>query len=188
MHLSVALKTRRIPMDVPTDETVFGLKSRIDIEIRVPPVHQQLFFNGSILNQDDSHLQYYGVESGSEVHVRVEAPNARSASMVNISERVFGRPHASVSMGDLRVLHVIKDVTEDDLSDPRLRLQDCFFQRMELVPGGFRKVERDYREIVEALERDREARARPAPKTVIPEKPDAPCCDPMPFRFTMWSS
>ena len=188
MHLSVALKTRRIPMDVPMDETVLGLKSRIDLEIRVPPVHQQLFFNGSILNQDDSHLQYYGVASGSEVHVRVEAPNARSTSMVNISEHVLNRPHASVSMGDLRVLQVSKDVTEDDVTDQRLRLQDCFFKRMELVPGGLRMVERDYREITEALERAQEARARPAPKTVIPKKPDAPCCEPMPVRFTMfWS-
>lgn len=180
MHLSVALKTEQIPIDVPADETVLGLKQKINLHIQVPPIQQYLIFQGIVLRHDHSPLQKYGVESGSVVEVHVTPNRPRSKSMANLPEQLAQKSIGSLSVDDLRLNHCTKDLTEDDGSLQRLIQLDVALNHWELVPGCFRKIQREFESISESLDRTEEVDRR-QPKTIIPKKADAPSSDPLPL-------
>lgn len=185
MHLSVeCVRVDRLPIDVPEDETVVGLKWRIHDRTSITPDQQRIVFKGGILD-DEARLQRCGVATGSVVYMvatRAVMENLRRSHSMAALGAPYETPEKSMSVGDLRFSSALREVTEDDFNLERQRAVDIRFNRTEMKIGGLRHIEKTYRELDSYWDKINRVDAFHQ-KTVIPERPSCPCTDSLPNPF-----
>lgn len=188
MHLSVRWRVDCLPMDVPEDETVFGLKCHISERVaNMPPEYQLLLFKGAFL-EDPARLQGCGVAHGSVLHM---VPNKgvmenMKRSHSNVTLHSLNSNPRSMSIGDLRFHTALNSLREEDLALSHQRQLDIRMNQIEMKPGGFGSIVTQWRQLCDFWERQcsPQRRYQPAP-TIIPSKPDGPCEDPLPVPWTV---
>lgn len=184
MHLSIRwMKVDCLPMDVPGDETVFGLKCHINKRISMPPEHQWLIFRGGLL-EDQAMLQLYGVATGSVVYM---VPNKGAIESLKRSHSnaalhsLHSNPQGSMSIGDLRFAAALKNLKEDDFTFVSQRNRDLRMNQCETRPGKYMYLEKTYHQLSAFWEKQHSSPYKGHQhKTVIPPKCNAPCEDPLP--------
>jgi hypothetical protein len=147
-------------------ETVGALKFLIFDRISLPPVHQDLVFNGQVLD-DALSLQSYGVRARSRLFLLTGPPIHRNVSTVFPPLGEVQRPF---SIGTVVMSHSLASLSPEDSSMEQLRAADLRQNRALLDRRMFQRALAQYERTEEYFERGHRA----VFPTVIADPPEAP--------------
>ena len=185
-------------MEVPREASMIEIKQAIREQLDVEPGFQSLLYHGSLLD-DQCTVGELDLTEGSVVTLVLgkQIPDAKLAPLVTAdAHRQFMEFAESQNLTEA-CSRICKEYELDDLLEMNSELQaspeallqvhrltDLALTNIEGIPGAYRELLASYEEIDEVEQTIFAANeGKSNMKTVIPEKLDAPSCEPLPMMF-----